>query len=114
MRKLFTTREVLKGRLVTLYEDTWMEHVTLDHPEVASYLEDVQRTIESPNIVYRSGVRPDSEISITMGDHGQYPSAFLSVAVLYEKSTEGIVRTAHFARKIEDLNVGKLLYLKRT
>jgi hypothetical protein len=41
-------------RTVTLYEDTWQQHIVVNHPDVAGRLADVELTASMPTVMLSS------------------------------------------------------------
>ncbi len=61
IRKIKLQIQDPRNKIVTLFEDTWEEHIIEGHPEMENHLEDVKMTIENPDII-REGRKSDTEL----------------------------------------------------
>jgi hypothetical protein len=83
------------GRVVTLSEDTWTDHISSEHPEVDDR-ESVRVAIEDPDYVIREQ-RKSSASSIYYREGGctTFPKLKLAVVAQWESHKDGRVVTAY-------------------
>lgn len=96
---IFSTTDCY-GNLVTLSEDTWNTHVTIEHPEMAGLETVVQQTVEEPFEI-RVSAFSDTGVAFVStpgaGSHAEGIRVLVNYAdVVYEKgSTSGKIQTAY-------------------
>lgn len=105
-RRIFTVETpVPECRVVTLYEDTWDQHIITGHPEMIGHLGAVEQALVAPTFVCDGN----------LGDSFQFVNAtpepdILSptIVVVHGVSTgELIVKTAYKGRKSHTNTTGK-------
>ena len=82
------------GIPVTMTVDTWLDkllHPVIGHPEVAAYLEEIQRTIQAPEVVFRSARDERALVFQRSGlTRGKFAHCYVTVIVKYVMEAEGI------------------------
>jgi hypothetical protein len=68
-----------EGRIVTLTQDAWDDHILVEHPELADYQWLVAKTISHP-LYSEPDVRPERVRYYTQGEG---PSSYFCVVVEY-------------------------------
>jgi hypothetical protein len=97
-----------EGTPVVLSQATWQAKAGNDepgtHPEIRSYLADVQTTIEAPNLVFGSTQDKRSRILYRLyAGHGDFAGRHLVVVVkyVYEATGQrGYVSTMYLSRSV--------------
>jgi len=79
-------------RAVTLYEDTWLTHILVRHPEVANRLADIEMIAAHPTSIYASTSGAGSLLFVKSGIVDQTGRS-LRVAV----KPAGSISTAYFS-----------------
>src|SRR5947209_4154036 len=82
------------GRCLVLHDSTWYGHILKGHPEMTRARSLVERAIRAPVEVRISNSDPNCRLY-----YGQGPRSGLLVVVVAEIAL-GVVKTAHFAKKI--------------
>lgn len=59
-RVLFVCADRL-GREIVLYEDTWYDHILVDHPRMANRVDALEQTITRPDRITRDRFIPERE-----------------------------------------------------
>jgi hypothetical protein len=80
------------GRPVVLHEDTWFNKITIRHPEMERYLDQVGLAIMSPDRVTFDAIFPNGENCYARALLAQpFDWHNLKVCVRYSESLEGLV-----------------------
>ncbi len=82
------------GREITLHERTWTAHIISGHPEVSGHRLLVEPAVTSPTEIRRSKSDPDCRLYFGPGPR---PAVII---MLVADVARGVVKTAHFARRI--------------
>jgi len=106
---IFTTTDPL-GSSITLNKPTWDKHIVSGHPEMQGNEKAVQKVIEEPEAIYRSTKSPDADVFYAKSHESTFPSLFTRVIVGYVGENKGVVKTAFFTKKIDDVKKGELKY----
>ena len=97
---------------VVLSKATWDAHIVERHPEMSGNELSVQKTIEKPEVVYRSSWNTDAKIFLSREGGSTYPHLYTRVVVGYAGDDGGNVETALFSKTISSVKAGELLYVK--
>lgn len=112
---VFSTKDIF-GSTVKLTKDTLYNHIASSsgHSEMLDNVMAIQRTVEDPNVVYKSERHPETrKVFFSNRPESTYPMFYTKVVVNYQGS-EGVVTTAHFQKSIQGVSAGGLLYVKKT
>jgi hypothetical protein len=82
------------GRTVVLHDRTWFGHIVRVHPELAEHRGLVEAAVSAPTEIRHSRSDPNCRIY-----YGPGPRSTAMMQVIADL-TLGIVKTAHFARRI--------------
>ncbi len=82
------------GRAITLHDSTWYGHILKGHPEVGRARPFVELAIQSPQEIRQSRSDPDCRLFYGTGPR---PGLLMQVVVDVRR---GLVKTAHFAKRI--------------
>jgi hypothetical protein len=95
------------GKEIVLTEEDW-GRLTQKRPDVAGYLEEIQRTLEAPNVVFE-GRWPETKVFYAKDLLGSpFWGCYVAVAVRYTPQPASI-RTVYFPFNIE-AKLGRVLY----
>jgi len=106
------------GIIVTLSRQVWEDKILSPdaggHPEVAPYLDEIQRAITNPDVAFESTRRRDVQLLYRLGvGKGRYKGLHVVVVVKYVEEPEGLrgyVSTAYLTRKI--YSKGRILWVR--
>lgn len=79
---------------ITLYADTWQDHILVNHPEMAHKLETVREIVRNPTLVCQSATESDRALFMSSAMTSRRGSP-LVVAV---DARDGTVCTAYYCR----------------
>lgn len=106
------------GILVTLSRQVWQDKILSPgpggHPEVADYLDEIQKAIVEPNVAFESTHRQDVQLLYRLGvDVGRYEGLHLVVVVKYVQEAQGVrgyVSTVYLTHKL--YSRGRILWTR--
>lgn len=107
-----------EGLPVILSREVWEDKILSSdpsgHPEVGPYLDEIQKAITQPDVVFESTHRQDVKLLYRLAAGvGRYEGLHIVVVVKYTQETEGIrgyVSTVYLTRKL--YSRGKILWTK--
>lgn len=111
---IFKTTDVF-GNEVILKESTMKKHIATEtnHSEMAGNEIAIKRSIEDPEVVYRSKTHPETrKLFFSRRPESTYPFLYTSVVVEYKQGS-GYVTTALFKKEIQGVSQEGLIYVKR-
>ncbi len=82
------------GREITLHDRTWAAHIVKGHPEIAPHRKLVEQAVTAPEEIRQSKSDPNCRLY-----YGHGPRPTVKIVVVADVA-QGIVKTAHLARKI--------------
>ena len=88
---------------VTLTQEQFENHIINRHPEMKGHENDIQRTIEKPNAVYKSTRYPESRKVFVRKTNNNEISNYNKVVVEYLTQQDATIKTTYYA---EDLTGG--------
>ena len=89
-----------------LYEDTWQQHITAEHPEITD-LEEIEKIVQKPNVITETATRTSIAYSRVARTVSLYVNVF---AKMDDSYTEGIVTTAFLS---DSLPKGKAIWIRK-
>jgi hypothetical protein len=106
------------GITVTLSREVWEEKILSSepggHPEVAPYLDEIQKAITEPDVALESTRRRDTQILYRLGvGVGRYKGLHIVTVVKYVQEMEGArgyVSTVYLTRKL--YSKGRILWTR--
>ncbi len=108
---IFSTTDCF-GRKVCLRKSTWHNHILKGHPEMATNEEPIRETIEDPDFVYKSGKVIDTDIFYRRHPKSTFPKLYIKVAIKYDDTNYGIVRSCWFQPDVTGVEQGGLKYVR--
>ena len=88
------------GETVTLTQEQFEKHIINRHPEMKGHEKDIQKTIEEPNVVYKSSTFPEKRKIFARRTNNNELSKYNNVIVEYETPNDAIVKTTYYAEEI--------------
>lgn len=113
--KIFETTSAL-GYKVCCFKSDWEEHIVSGHPIMTNNLAAIQKTIESPDVVYQSNEWPTRDVYFgryTGATYGDKLFTKVIVEVPGQPNEIGVVVSAWPQQKIAgNISKGGLKYVK--
>jgi hypothetical protein len=109
--KLIETKSPL-GYIVVCSQKTWEKHIIVNHPEMTGNEVSVAKTINNPDVIYKSSWNPDSHVYHAIIPESSYPHLFTRVVINVNENKTGVVSTALFTKAIGGIDEEGLLYVK--
>jgi hypothetical protein len=105
------------GNVVSLYDDTWSEHILVSHVEMVGHESLVKKVIEEPYVIRASSTAETRAVFISQKNVGPRPDGIRVLLAYADKkfikgSTTGVVATAYPIDRVlyGKPNLGKILY----
>jgi hypothetical protein len=100
------------GYTVVCSDIKWKQHIIINHPEMTGNELSVKKTIDKPDVIYKSSWNPDAHVYHAIIPESSYPHLYTRVVINVDENTTGIVSTALFTKSIGGIDEGGLLYVK--
>lgn len=103
------------GYQITLSVNCWEKHITAQHPELRTRLDDVQKTMEHPEVIQRALDAGSTYYYYRLSGRSFYrfKDVYILVVVDRDDATKtGFVKTAHMVAKMRSKG-GEVIWLRR-
>lgn len=108
-KEIFETTDVFNKKVV-LYEDDYKNHILVGHPEMTD-IEEIRKTVETPNLVYKSKNFENRKIFFKLGANKKYKNVYTKAIVEYNDN-EAKITTSFLSSDIQGVGEGGLIYVK--
>jgi hypothetical protein len=100
------------GYTVVCSRKTWEQHIIINHTEMTDNEGSVKKTIDNPDVIYKSSWNPDAHVYHAIILESSYPHLFTRVVINVNEDKTGNVSTALFTKTVGGVDEEGLLYVK--
>jgi len=104
-----------QGYEISLELDTWENHIVKQHPEMAKFLDLLDKTISEPQVIQRSPKHGETfyYYRLTGRTFHRQNDIYLSAVVRRDDDTKtGVIKTAHLLKEVR--KEGETVWMKRS